>query len=121
MDEHLERMRGRALEGRDLLRFILRAGAYVGEVIRRHTPPPRQWHWLQFEDAAAIDPRLADLGKGLGTVAVLWDGTDGFTFPVGKVGKFLQNGPEDSVRFFAQVIIADSIGRPSAPGTGART
>src|SRR5687768_17650460 len=39
MDEHLERMRERAMEGEDLLKFVLRAGAYVGEVVRRHTPP----------------------------------------------------------------------------------
>jgi len=106
MDEHLERMRARGLEGQDLLRFVLRAGAYVGEVIRRHTPPPRQWHWLDYQGAVALDPRLKSLGNGIGTAAVLWDGQDGFTFPLAKVGKYLQNGPEDSVRFFAQVIIA---------------
>src|SRR5687768_1444332 len=71
MDEHLERMRERAMEGEDLLKFVLRAGAYVGEVVRRHTPPPREWHWLDFDDAARLDRRLKSLGKGIGTIAVL--------------------------------------------------
>ncbi|HSZ56114.1 MAG TPA: hypothetical protein VK797_10660 [Tepidisphaeraceae bacterium] len=106
MDEHLERMRLRDLEGQDLLKFVLRGGAYVGEVIRRHTPMPRQWHWVDYDQAVALGPNLAGLGKGLGTIAVLWDGTDRFTFPLAKVGKYLQNGPEDSVQFYAQVIIA---------------
>jgi hypothetical protein len=108
MDEHLGRMRGRALQGQDLFKFVLRAGAYVGEVIRRHAPPQTRWHWLKFEDAVSIDPGLKSFGGGLGTVAVLWDGADWFTFPLNKVGKYLENGPEDSVRMFAQVILADS-------------
>ena len=106
MDEHLDRMRALGLEGQDFVRFVLRAGAYVGEVIRRHTPPPRQWHWLDYDGAVALDRRLKSLGNAIGTAAVLWDGQDGFTFPLAKVGKYLENGPEDSVRFFAQVIIA---------------
>ncbi len=108
LDEHLELMRARGLDEQELATLVLRAGAYAGEVIRRHAPPPKEWHWLDYDQAAAIDPRLASLGKELGTIAVLWDGDGGFTFPLSKVGKFLENGPEDSVRFFAEVIIADS-------------
>ena len=111
MDEHLERMRKRDLEGEDLLRFVLRAGAYVGEVIRRHTPPPKQWHWLDFKDAARLSPMIKSLGEGLGTLVILWDGQDEVTFPLGKVGKYLENGSEDSVRFYAMVIISGEIGR----------
>ncbi|HEY7115424.1 MAG TPA: hypothetical protein VH475_02495 [Tepidisphaeraceae bacterium] len=106
MDEHLERMRARELLERDGAKLILRAGAYVGEVIRRNTPAPRSWHWLGYEEAAALHPLVASLGMSVGTAAVLWDGADGVTFPVAKVGKFIENGPEDSVRFYAQVIIA---------------
>ena len=31
--------------------------------------------------------RLASLGKGLGTAAVLWDGERGFRFPLGILGR----------------------------------
>src|SRR5262245_50787584 len=34
----------------DLLRVVLRCGAYVGEVIRRLSP--RGYHWLDYEGAA---------------------------------------------------------------------
>jgi len=106
MDDHLEVMRGRGLEGEALMKFVLRCGAYVGEVIRRQWPVPKAWHWVDYDEAVRLDQRLVSLGKGLGTVAVLWDGKDGFCFPLAKVGKYLENGSEDSVRFFAQVMMS---------------
>jgi hypothetical protein len=106
MNEHLERMRTRQMSDRDLNSFILRAGAYVGEVVRRHTPAPRKWSWLDYKQAAAMNPFVASLGMSIGTAAVLWDGKDGFIFPLAKVGKYIQNGAGDSVKFYAQVIVA---------------
>src|SRR5262245_63013350 len=78
VDAHLETMRAQALQGQALMKLVLRAGAYVGEVIRRRSAPTRTWHWLDYDEAVRVDSRLASLGKGLGTVAILWDGTDGF-------------------------------------------
>ena len=69
---------------------------------------------MYWDEAVRVDPRLASLGKNLGTVAVLWDGKAGFCFPLAKVGKFLQNGSEDSVSFFAQVIVAKARGSLAA-------
>jgi hypothetical protein len=106
MDEHLERMRTRQLSDRDWNSFILRSGAYVGEVIRRFTPPPKEWHWLAYEEAAALQPFVASLGMSIDTAAVLWDGKDGVIFPLAKVVKYLKNGAEDGVKFYAQVIVA---------------
>jgi hypothetical protein len=106
MDEHLDSMRARALQGADLVKFVLRSGAYVGEVIRRHTPAPRSWHWVDYDQAVVLNPKLASFGKDLFTVAMLWDGKEGFIFPLAKVGKYLENRPEDSVKFYAQVIVA---------------
>lgn len=106
MDEHLEQMRAREFSGRQWQSFILRAGAYVGEVIRRNTPPPKQWHWLDYKQAAELQPTVTSFGRSIGTAAALWDGKDGIIFPLAKVEKYLQNGPEDSVKFYAQVMIA---------------
>ncbi|MCI4348406.1 MAG: hypothetical protein L3J97_07310 [Thermoplasmata archaeon] len=106
VDDHLEGVRRRGLEGEALMKFVLRCGAYVGEVIRRHSPTGTPWPWVTYDDAVRLDQRLASIGKGLGTAAVLWDGREGFCFPLGKVGKYLENGAEDSVRVFAQLIIA---------------
>ncbi len=106
VDQYLEMVRAKGLEGELLIRFVLRCGAYVGEVIRQNLPKAKQWHWLDYDAALAVDTRLSSLGNVLGTAAVLWDGKDGFYFPLAKVGKYLQNGAEDSVKFFAEVIIA---------------
>lgn len=107
MDDHLHTMRAKGLAGRELISFVLRAGAYVGEVIRRHAAPEKSWHWLKYEDAVALEPKLSQFGgKDIASVAVLWERKEGVIFPLAKVCKFLQNGREDSVKFYAQVIIA---------------
>jgi hypothetical protein len=106
MDAHLEQMRTRKLSDRDRFVFILRSGAYVGEIVRRFTPPPKEWHWLGYKQAASIVAFVASLGMSAETSAVLWDGKGGVLFPLAKVSKYLQNGAEDSVLFYAQVLIA---------------
>ena len=106
VDQYLEMVRSEGMEGELLVKFVLRCGAYVGEVIRQHSTEFRKWHWLDYDTALGVDSRLVSLGKCLGTAAVLWDGEDGFCFPLAKVGKYLQNGSEDSVKFFAEVLLA---------------
>jgi hypothetical protein len=110
MDDHLEAMRARGLEGEALMKFVLRCGAYVGEVIRRHAPTGTAWHWVTYADAVHLDARLGSIGQSLGTAAVLWDGQEGFCFPLARVGKYLENGAEDSVWVFAQAISARARG-----------
>ena len=109
VDKHLEvmrkKMRKKNLADQSLIKFVLRCGAYVGEVIRRNIKG-KEYHWLDYEDAAKLDKSIAGYGKSLGTVGILWDGKTGFTFPLNKVIKFFQNGSEDSVRAFAKVIIS---------------
>ena len=106
MDAHLERVRTLTMSDRDRSRFLLRSGAYVGEVIRRHAFRPKTWDWLSYKDAAAFHPFVASLGMSAETAAVLWDGNDGVVFPAMKVAKYLANGSEDSVLFYAKVLIA---------------
>jgi hypothetical protein len=110
IDAHLEVLRGRRLEGPALMKLVLRCGAYVGEVVRRHAATGKPWHWITYDEAVKLDARLASLGQGLGTAAVLWDGERGFCFPLARVGKYLENGAGDSVHVFALGIL----GRPRA-------
>ncbi|MDO8926748.1 MAG: hypothetical protein Q7U94_07560 [Sideroxyarcus sp.] len=84
---------------------VLRAGAYVGEVIRANDKK-KVWIWIDYQDAIKINPKIETFGKSIATVAVLFDGKDGFLFPLAKVEKYLINGKEDDVQFFAQVILA---------------
>lgn len=87
-------------------RIVLRAGAYVGEVIRRNDDKV-QWRWTDYEGAKQVEPKMfQSFGKSVATIAVLYDGKKGFVFPLGKVEKYLNNGVEDDVYFFAKAIIS---------------
>jgi hypothetical protein len=107
VDDYLDQMRKRNLEegGDAYYKLVLRCGAYVGEVIRRNATG-KTYHWLDYKGGLQISKRIADFGESLGSAAILWDSATGLTFPLGKVQKFLDNGREDSVQFFAQAILA---------------
>lgn len=111
MDDHIDAVRTHELSDDQWNSFILRAGAYVGEVIRKLARPEVEWTWLSHEQAADINDFLASHEMSIGTAAVLWDGSEGIAFPLGKVAKFIANGREDSVHFYAQVIVT---GAPNA-------
>lgn len=61
---------------------------------------------MDYDEALRLEPSLSAFGKNLGSIALLWDGKTGICSPLAKVGKYLENGSEDSVKFFAQVILA---------------
>jgi hypothetical protein len=107
VDDYLDAMRKRSLvEGDDdYCKLVLRCGAYVGEVVLRNAKG-KTYHWLDYQGAVKVNKIIADFGESLGGAAVLWDGADGLTFPLAKVQKFLDNGREDSVRFFAEVMLS---------------
>jgi hypothetical protein len=87
-------------------RICLRAGAYLGEVIRRNGLP-EDWHWLDYENARKINQKSFDqFGHCISTAFVLRQGGESFCFPLGKIHKYLENGREDNTRSFAQVIIS---------------
>ena len=109
VDDYLARMRKRKLEeeGDDYYKLVLRCGAYVGEVILRNAQGTT-FHWLDYNGALKISKSIADFGECLGSAAALWDSDTGLWFPLSKVQKFLDNGREDSVQFFAEVVIEKS-------------
>jgi hypothetical protein len=105
VDEYLESIRAAKGIDANWNTVVLRAGAYVGEVIRRNSAHT-QWRWLDYDTARSLNPKSFDeLGKNIGTAAVLYNGS-GFTFPLGKVAKRLKNGSEDSVFLYAEVILS---------------
>jgi hypothetical protein len=104
VDEYLMHLHENRLEemGRDWVRAVLWGGAYVGEVIRLNTP--RQYDWVDFDDFVREHPdttRLLGEEKQLGFCALLTPGGGGFTLPINKMLRFIHDGPEDSVRFYA--------------------
>ena len=68
IDEYLEALHVQPPTDQDLTRVVLRCGAYVGEVIRRHSK--EDFHWLAFPEAARLSPVVKSLGMGLGTARI---------------------------------------------------
>lgn len=88
---------------------VLRCGAYVGEVIRKNSTN-REWHWLDYQNALKADRKsLEDFGYSIATAAVLYIAPASFCFPLAKVEKYLMNGPEDDVRFFAEAAVTEGL------------
>ena len=86
------------LSNEEFTRIVVRTGAYVGKTIRKNDKS-EQWNWVDFENAQKISPEFfKDSEKSLAYAAVL---TDGQQFPLNKVIKFLNNGEEDSLYFYA--------------------
>lgn len=107
VDNYLESVRTKKIKPKEKLVLVLRAGAYVGEVLRKNDPN-RKWNWLSFEQASKLDKKTFEkFGKSISTIAVLHS-EGGFVFPLGKVEKYLVNGSEDSVKFFVQVFLSKS-------------
>jgi hypothetical protein len=93
----------------EVLQVVLRTGAYLGEVIRRQRPG--LFHWVLYEEAARHSPLLRDVPESIATAGILWKDAESMAFPLGKVCKYLENGPEDSVYTFGYVFVRDGLER----------
>ena len=107
--DHLERYLMAVREDKDVEldwnRTVLRCGAYVGEVIRS-AKPNDNWHWVDYATVRRLNPRDPTFEQqSIANTAVLTNWRSSYWFPLGKVYKFLENGPEDSVKAFAAVAI----------------
>jgi hypothetical protein len=105
LDDYLERVRKivKNLSNDDLSKIILRSGAYTGEVIRRNSK--ENFEWRTYDDLVKNNPSLKDFGKSVLTFFILTSGDNKqLTFPMAKVEKYLHNGKEDSLHFYATVI-----------------
>ena len=105
VNDYLEKVRKDKNVQANWSAVVLRAGAYVGEVVRLNDKKT-SWIWIDYNDAIKIDPVIQTYGKSIATAAVLYDGKKGFLFPLAKAEKYLINGKEENVQFFAQVVLA---------------
>lgn len=106
--DHLHRMQPPEFRS-DWITTVLRAGAYVGEVLARLSP--RTLDWVEFNVLVAHHP---DAKKWLGgeaqtkTRAVLTTPDFAFmTAPLRKVVKYILDGEGDSVWYYVQVMLQD--------------
>jgi hypothetical protein len=103
----LGRIVGKKLSEEDVWQIIGQAGFYTGEVVRRNLVTDH--HWYAFSDWMRVFPQHEDfLGDepGMGTAFILGNENSDMCLPLAKVGKFIQNGSEDSVYSFAKMFEA---------------
>ncbi len=103
LDQYIDEIRSDEISEEDLTRLVLRAGAYLGEVMRKNSE--LEFHWLDFNAARKISTLVEELGMQLGTAAVLWSTPDNICFPLAKILKFIENGVEDNTHSFAIVLL----------------
>ena len=82
---------------------VLRGGAYVGEVVRLGRSSGG-FHWVDYDDYVPREPKLAAMlgPRDVATCAFLVAPDGGMTMPLNKIARFLGEGPEHSVHFFAR-------------------
>lgn len=81
---------------------VLRAGAYVGEVIR-HSAPAGAFNWVDYDEYLPAHPNLRDLlpERNSATCAFLVHRTGAMSLPLNKIARYIAEGAEHSVHFFA--------------------
>jgi hypothetical protein len=81
--------------------LVLRCGAYTGECIR--TTWPHAYDWCDYDDYVRGHPKMKAIlpERMLGTCALLTREPDAMNMPLNKVLRFLHEGPENSLHYFA--------------------
>jgi hypothetical protein len=109
VDEYLAQLHRAPPPDGERLQVVLRAGAYLGEVVRRSRPGV--FHWVLYEEAARLSAALRDMPESIATAGILWRDAESMAFPLGKVCKYLENGPEDSLYTFGFVFSREVLER----------
>lgn len=80
---------------------VLYGGAYVGEVIRHETN--KHYRWIDYEDYMADHPDLKAIipERTIETCAFIVDDSGAMSMPLNKISRFIDEGEENSVHFFA--------------------
>jgi hypothetical protein len=81
---------------------VLRAGAYVGEVIR-HAAPEGFFNWVDYNDYMLAQPSLREIipERTSATCALLVAPDGSMSMPLNKIARYIAEGAENSVHFFA--------------------
>jgi hypothetical protein len=90
---------------------ILRAGAYVGEVMR-HAAPQGAFRWVDYDEYIPEHPEMQSLlpERTTATCAFLVSPGGEMCMPLNKIARFIDEGAENSVHFFAAAFLKDKCG-----------
>jgi len=91
---------------------LLRAGAYLGEVIR-HAAPEGEFRWVDYDEYMLSNPDLRKMipDRTPATCAFLVRRMGGMSMPLNKIARFIDEGPENNVHYFAVCDLKDSLNR----------
>lgn len=85
---------------RELVNTVIWGGCYIGEVLKRHSE--KTFHWENLQDYLDRYPHLKEiLTPSYTTVVVLVDDRDAMTMPLNKVARFIYEGLENNITFYA--------------------
>ena len=101
LHENRERATNASLES-----SVLWAGAYVGEVMRLSVADGAL-RWVDYDDYVPLHPDLQRVipTRELATCALLVSSAGTMWMPLNKIVRYLQDGREQSVRHFANVVL----------------
>ena len=87
---------------------VLYGGAYVGEVIRKETN--NHYRWIDYNDYMPLHPDLKRMipERTTPTCAFLVDDHGKMSMPLNKIARYIDEGEENSVHFFARCDIANA-------------
>ena len=79
---------------------VVRAGAYVGEVLRRHADG--DWTWIDYNDYMPQHPDLRAIipERTAATCALLHNGQGAMRLPLNKIARYVEEGPDNNTHFF---------------------
>jgi hypothetical protein len=107
VEKYLESAKKMFSDHENRTRIVLRAGAYLGQVIRRNSKVA--YDWYDFQQAIKLSKDIQQFGECLETRAVLISKENAVLFPLNKVVKFAENGSADSIHYFASVATQGAI------------
>jgi hypothetical protein len=92
---------------------VLRAGAYIGEVLRKASHGA--WAWVDYDDVVPNDPKLQSLipDRLVVTCALLTHPQAGVRFPLNKIARFIADGSENSTHYFIGLDVRQRPARPN--------
>ena len=110
---HLHKQRGRLPED-GWHKTVLWGGAYLGEVIRFESA--YRFNWVDYNEYMPRHPKLQQMipDRTVATCAFLVLPDDYMSMPLNKMARFIEEGPENNVHFFAECDIARSRRAPAA-------
>jgi len=90
------------LDEKQIENSIWAIGFYTGEVITRNSP--KEYQWKNWDDFFPYQPLTVQEAyfETMGTSALLVREKRSFVLPIDQVIRFIKQGPENSLHYFAQ-------------------